>query len=84
MFDRLLASKQDLENAKTDLKQEIALKIALTEAHVENKITEVKSELKQDIAELKGSVHFLTKLFFGSVFLILVDIAISLLHAINA
>lgn len=60
-----LASKEDL---------------VLAEARLENKITEVKSELKQDIAEIKGSVNLLSKLFFGSVLLIMVDIAVTLLH----
>lgn len=78
-----LTSKEDLENTKSELKQDIAL----TEARLENKITEVKSELKQDIAEvknelsgIKGTNNLLVKLFSGSVLLIVVNIAITLLH----
>ncbi len=78
--NKITRATSELENKITESKSELKQEMVMTEARLENKITESKSELKQDIAEIKGSVNLLTKLFFGSVFLILVDIAITLLH----
>lgn len=82
-----LASKEDLLNVKSELKQDIVL----SEARLDNKITEVKSELKQDIleakselkqdiSEMKGSLTLLTRMFFATFVIIAVGLVTALFH----
>ena len=50
-FEDAVATKADLVEVKSDLKQDIA--------SVRSEITAIKSELKQDIASVKGDIKLL-------------------------
>lgn len=67
-----VATKADLAATTAGLTAEMTA--------IKTDVASLRSEMKAELSIVKADIHWLQRLFFGSTFLILVNIAISLVH----